>query len=721
MTCLIHLSIASETQQRVTTDNLLAKNLFIALFGIDKAIAEQVVLVWGDVSGKVYFTTTSFSGYSVLFDLKEPVHSLIASRAVNSFFIIGKQGKVIVMRASPSQHLLYADTLVPSPISHSAFISSGGLVTCARGVLSYLHLPARLEELNKIRIKTLPFSGVAGIQVCARGSALVLLRSGKLLKIRDISEYLREIEKFEKPQNLLPPLMLLMSHIDKEHTSLMNGRVQQQNEELMVTNKALRVFSDIKAFHSDTAQECPLNVRIALFPAPHMAGVYPRSNVIMRCAVKNSHKFEFAKRFWNLCFRIEQRDYPGSFVTTFSQPLEMQKAGLWTFDFPVPLKSLCPVTITAFLCFKGFVDIPTRQLTGGYGAGMKISHVRFDLFDLLCPVLSGDPTASIKSPFAALSLSAFRTVEIINSALKDINRKMNKPSFLPIIAPPPTSHKLCIGPPFSAPAPQNLSDSTPSIATLLYSLLSAGETGMAPHKVLQNTSLAVGISPFGEKISLTLPSPSPTHPPSKPTSPPQTKPTSPPLTKTTSPPLTKPTSPPLTATSLPPLSSLPSSPLVTLDIHCQAPTSLPLLHHATLHRFFQLLHDPPDLSHASPRTPAHAKFPITDAGEKFPFADVLRAQAKLREFQKSLRELSDELAIVWQKVHKKGDKNEKKEARSGKNGKKEKEGFVEEEDEEVEIQPKKWEDDVRRVMEIVTKCMKVYEECRKVLGTEFIM
>ena len=50
---------------------------------------------------------------------------------------------------------------------------------------------------------------------------------------------------------------------------------------------------------------------------------------------------------------------------------------------------------------------------------MKVASARFDLIDFLCPVLYGDSTSTT----SFLSLSACRTVEIINSLLKDSNRK----------------------------------------------------------------------------------------------------------------------------------------------------------------------------------------------------------------------------------------------------------------------------------------------------------
>lgn len=52
------------------------------------------------------------------------------------------------------------------------------------------------------------------------------------------------------------------------------------------------------------------------------------------------------------------------------------------------------------------------------------------------------------------------------------------------------------------------------------------------------------------------------------------------------------------------------------------------------------------------------------------------------------------------------------------------EGSEEEEDEEeeeTEIQPKKWEEEVKRVVGVVAKCVQVYEECRRIVGTEYIM
>ena len=241
-----------------------------------------------------------------------------------------------------------------------------------------------------------------------------------------------------------------------------------------------------------------------------MACVFPRSNIIMRCTVKNTQKYDFIKSFWNrmylpssLSFSLYTSRYPHSnffvqlpfvllkktiqvhslplslnhwkckkvrcgmsltrliycfmfccFFIIIPTPLLPLLTSFRTFDFPVPLKSQCPVTVTTFLCFKGFTDSQQKQpdgnpsppfcsypspclfncslssscslicsyltpIAGGYGAGMKVASARFDLIDFLCPVLYGDPTST--SSF--LSLSACRTVEIINSLLKDSNRK----------------------------------------------------------------------------------------------------------------------------------------------------------------------------------------------------------------------------------------------------------------------------------------------------------
>jgi len=202
-------------------------------------------------------------------------------------------------------------------------------------------------------------------------------------------------------------------------------------------------------------------------------------------------------------------------------------------------------------------------------------------------------------------------------------------------------------------------------------------SGIAPHKVLQNTSLAVGISPFGEKIILT----------------------------------TKPTSP---SPSLPLSSS--HSPSVTLDIHCQEPTSLPLLHQASLNRFMQFLHNPPD-----PLPPSHSN-PNKERG--FPFLDILGSQAKLRGLQKKLHDLTDELTFVWQGMHR-NEKGKLKESTvdkkvDGKDRKSKQQEIEEGDEEEVAIQPKKWEEDMKRLQGIIAKCMKVYEESRKMLGAEFV-
>jgi hypothetical protein len=203
---------------------------------------------------------------------------------------------------------------------------------------------------------------------------------------------------------------------------------------------------------------------------------------------------------------------------------------------------------------------------------------------------------------------------------------------------------------------------------------------MVPHKVLQNTSLAVGVSPFGEKITLSVLS--------------QPKPTSPPSSS--------------------------ASPTVTLDIQCQDPLCLPLLHHAIIQRFLHLLYHHPDPPPTSPKQPppVDTKFPKIAAQkfpnkEKLPFVDILGSQAKLRELQKSLHDITDELTLVWQAVR-------RKEYKRGKEDKEEEED-EEEEEEEIEIQPKKWEEDVRRLLGIVLKCMKVYEECRKMQGTALVL
>lgn len=101
----------------------------------------------------------------------------------------------------------------------------------------------------------------------------------------------------------------------------------------MVTNKSIRVFSDTKANLKDDKvyyfyfifsyfffpfqialksllfsyifikfiifKELPVSIKLAVFPAPHMTPVFPRSNLILRCSIKNSNKYDFVKRFWS--------------------------------------------------------------------------------------------------------------------------------------------------------------------------------------------------------------------------------------------------------------------------------------------------------------------------------------------------------------------------------------------------------------------------------------
>jgi len=348
--------------------------------------------------------------------------------------------------------------------------------------------------------------------------------------------------------------------------------------------------------------------------------------------------------------RIAQNDYPGTFAYTYSQPLEIGKGDLWTFDIPLQARSLCPFRVTAFLCFKGSQGVQ-KMFAGGYGAGLVIARSTFDVLDMLCPLLQNPP---ITNPLYFPHLSAHYTADRVNSLLKDVNRKFKlaKPTFLLNFNPPSASLHFRIGPPFSLPASPSENSSTPSASTVLHHLLSAGETNLPPHKVMQNTGLAVGTSPFGEKFTLTTTilgntKPPPAHPP-----------------------------------------------LIGLEVQCQNLTSIPLLRHTVLQRFLRIRGD----------------------GENFPVLNVADFEEKIRTIQKSLRETVEQLdelktkqqhMVKVKKVN--GEKIKRKEKEQDDTG----------DEGEEETVPIRKEEDLRKMLDIVGKCISLYEQSRALLGKEF--
>lgn len=125
------------------------------------------------------------------------------------------------------------------------------------------------------------------------------------------------------------------------------------------------------------------------------------------------------------------------------------------------------------------------------------------------------------------------------------------------------------------------------------------------------------------------------------------------------------------------ISNTKASKTCQLEVQCQNPSSIPLVRHSALRRLLTM------------RSSLPAK--------EVPYLDILDFQVKLLGIQKTLHEISDMIAEV------NGEENVA-------NGK------VTDGD-----RPRKKEENLRKLLEAVGKCMSLYEHSRMLLGKEFML
>jgi hypothetical protein len=163
----------------------------------------------------------------------------------------------------------------------------------------------------------------------------------------------------------------------------------------------------------------------------------------------------------------------------------------------------------------------------------------------------------------------------------------------------------------------------------------------------------------------------------------------------------------LTTTSPSPSSSSSSSsylpPTVAIEVQFQNPTSLPILHQAITNRLISSL---ASLSLPPPNAPPARQFS--------PFVDVLDFQAKLLALQKTLHGIADDLTEIW------GEKRKGK--HDGKKDDKKKDNMEDDgETEELEVNPKKQEEQMKKLISLVGKCVALYDQSRLLFGTSVIV